>query len=170
MFNNPNLHHELNYVCPHCNSMLWKEERKHRLNCCKNGKYTIPALKPVPPELMNNFTSKEFQRAQRGYTNVCRLLRMAHFNRDLQLIVLFVIPQTNGENPGKILPASHPGSPAKRKSDTEDALAILNRKGRPHLFSTVTMNANWPEITRNLLPGQTAYDRPGLCCRVQNET
>ena len=74
----------------------------------------------------------------------------------------------NGENPGKILPASNPGSPAKRKSDTEDALAIVNRKGRPHLFMTVTMNANWPEVTSNLLPGQTAYDRPGLCCRVFN--
>ena len=43
MFNYPNLHNELNYVCPHCNSMLWKEERKHRLNCCNNDKYTIPA-------------------------------------------------------------------------------------------------------------------------------
>ena len=49
---------------------------------------------------------------------------------------------SNGENPGKILPVSHPGSPAKRKSDTEDAIAIVNRKGRPHLFITVTMNAN----------------------------
>ena len=48
----------------------------------------------------------------------------------------------NGENPGKILPASHPGSPANRKSDTDDALAIVNRKGRPHLFITVTMDAN----------------------------
>ena len=75
---------------------------------------------------------------------------------------------SNGENPGKILPASHPASPAKRKSDTEDALAIVNRKGRPHLFMTVTMNANWPEITSNLLPGKTAYDRPDLCCRVFN--
>ena len=41
---------------------------------------------------------------------------------------------SNGKNPGKILPASHPDSPAKRKSDTEDALAIVNRKGRPRLF------------------------------------
>ena len=49
---------------------------------------------------------------------------------------------SNGENPGKILPASHPGSPAKRKSDTEDALAIVNRKDRPHLFITVAMNAH----------------------------
>ena len=73
---------------------------------------------------------------------------------------------SNGENPGKILPASHPGSPAKRKSDTEDALAVVNRKGRPLLFITVTMGANWPEITSNLVLGQTAYDRPDLCCRV----
>ena len=66
MSNYPNLHHELNYVCPHCNSMLSKEERKHRLNCCNNGKYTIP----FPPERMNIFTSREFQRAQRGYNGL----------------------------------------------------------------------------------------------------
>ena len=41
------------------------QERKHRLNCCNNDKYTIPALKPVPPELMSTFRSTEFQRAQR---------------------------------------------------------------------------------------------------------
>ena len=61
---------ELNYVCPHCNSMLWKEERKHRLNCCNNDKYTTPALIPVHPELMNTFRSNEFQRAQRGYNGL----------------------------------------------------------------------------------------------------
>ena len=72
----------------------------------------------------------------------------------------------NGDNPGKIPPASHADSPTKRKSDTEDGLAIVNRKGRPHLFITVAMNANWPEITSNLLPGESAYDRPDLCCRV----
>ena len=44
--------------------------RKHRLNCCHNGKYTIPAFKPVPPELMNTFTSKELERAQRGYNGL----------------------------------------------------------------------------------------------------
>ena len=44
---------------------------------------------------------------------------------------------------------------------------IVNRRGRPHLFITITMNADWPEITLNLQPGQTAYDRPAdLCARV----
>ena len=73
---------------------------------------------------------------------------------------------SNSYNPGKILPASHPGFPSRRKSDTEDALAVVNRKGRPHVFRTVTMNADRPESSSNLLPGQTAYDRPDLCCRV----
>ena len=39
---------------------------------------------------------------------------------------------SHGENLGKSLPVSHPGSPAKCKSDTEDALVIVNREGRPH--------------------------------------
>ena len=52
---------------------------------------------------------------------------------------------SNSDNPGKIIPASHPGSPSKRKSYTEDALDIVNRKGRPNLFMTVTINANWPD-------------------------
>ena len=71
-FQYPDLHDEHNYVCPHCNSRLWKEERKHRLNCCNNGKYTLPALHPVPPELMNKFRSREFQRAQRAYNGLFR--------------------------------------------------------------------------------------------------
>ena len=36
----------------------------------------------------------------------------------------------------------------------------------PISFITVTFNANWPEVRENLLPGQSAYDRPDLCCRV----
>ncbi|KAI5822404.1 hypothetical protein K523DRAFT_196747, partial [Schizophyllum commune Tattone D] len=30
----------------------------------------------------------------------------------------------------------------------------------------LTANPKWPEITRALLPGQTAYDRPDLVARV----
>ena len=66
------------------------------------------------------------------------------------------------ENARHVIEPRQPG----KKSDTEDALAIVNRRGRPHLFITITMNADWPEITLNLQPGQTAYDRPDLCARV----
>ena len=43
---------------------------------------------------------------------------------------------SHGENLGKTLPVSHHGPSAKCKSDTEDALAIVNQKGRPCLLYT----------------------------------
>lgn len=69
-FKYPDLINENNYVCPHCKSALWKEERRHRLNCCNNGKYTIPSLQPVPQHLMSVFRSSQFQRAQRAYNGL----------------------------------------------------------------------------------------------------
>ena len=65
---------------------------------------------------------------------MCRLEEDLSFteNSPLQQILATdrsIHNSSNGENPGKILPASHPGSRAKRKSDTEDALAIVNRNG-----------------------------------------
>ena len=87
---------------------------------------------------------------------------------DLHPSVLSLGPQeiTRNNEPGKLLPASFHGSPLKRTHDTEDALAIVNRRGRPQLFITITCNPEWPEIVENLLPGQKAADRPDLCCRV----
>ena len=73
---------------------------------------------------------------------------------------------TGAEVPGKLLPASFHGSPAKRKKDIEDALAVVNRRGKPHLMITVTCNPERPEIVDNLMPHQTASDRPDLRCRA----
>ena len=77
-----------------------------------------------------------------------------------------ITESTANNEPGKLLPASFHGSPLKRKQDTEDALAIVNRRGRPQLFITITCNPEWPEVAENLLPGQKAAYRPDLCCRV----
>ena len=48
----------------------------------------------------------------------------------------------------------------------QDAMAIVGKFGKPDLFVTFTCNPNWPEIQNHLLPGQTAWDRPDLVCRV----
>lgn len=47
-----------------------------------------------------------------------------------------------------------------------DALAIVRDRGTPDLFITMTCNKNWPEITRELLPGQVVEDRFDLSDRV----
>ncbi len=48
----------------------------------------------------------------------------------------------------------------------QDAMAIVRKFGSPHLFITMTCNPNWPEITAELLPRQSANDRAELVCRV----
>ena len=41
-------------------------------------------------------------------------------------------------------------------------MAVVAKLGKPDLFLTITCNPKWPEIVNNLLPGQTASDRPDL--------
>ena len=45
-------------------------------------------------------------------------------------------------------------------------MAVVRRFGCPDLFVTFTCNPAWPEIKAELLPGQTAKDRPELVSRV----
>ena len=45
-------------------------------------------------------------------------------------------------------------------------MAIIRKYGRPSIFITFTANPRWDEITRELLPGQTAIDRPNLVAHV----
>ena len=65
-----------------------------------------------------------------------------------------------------ILPSTFIGSPRHMMQSYQDAMAIVRKYGKPDLFITMTTNTNWPEIQENLLPGQTAADRPDLCARV----
>ena len=65
-----------------------------------------------------------------------------------------------------ILPSSFAGSPRNMQQEYQDAMAIVSKKGKPDLFLTYTCNPKAREIIENLLPGQTASDRPDLVSRV----
>ena len=65
-----------------------------------------------------------------------------------------------------ILPSTFIGSPRNIQQCYQDAMAIVNEKGKPDIFLTMTCNPNWPEIQENLLAGQQASDRPDLVARV----
>ena len=81
--------------------------------------------------------------------NTLRFIEAAYFQQ--RLASARSIPQsTCADKPGQLVPVSFHGSPAKRKNDTEDALAVVNRKGKPHLMITMTCNPLWPEIVQNL--------------------
>ncbi|XP_051160511.1 uncharacterized protein LOC127290984 [Leptopilina boulardi] len=67
-----------------------------------------------------------------------------------------------------ILPSSFTGSPRNMLQNYQDAMAIVRKFGKPDLFITMTCNPNWREIQENLLPHQTAADRPDIVSRVFN--
>ena len=48
----------------------------------------------------------------------------------------------------------------------QDAMAMILKIGKPDIFLTFTTNVKWPEIVKNLYPGQRAEDRPDLVSRV----
>ncbi|KAL3810378.1 hypothetical protein ACJIZ3_000028 [Penstemon smallii] len=65
-----------------------------------------------------------------------------------------------------VLPSSFVGSPRDMYQRYQDAMAIVQKFGKPDIFLTMTCNPNWKEIQEQLLPGQTAQDRPDLLTRI----
>jgi hypothetical protein len=65
-----------------------------------------------------------------------------------------------------ILPPTFHGGQRSRNQLFMDAVTIANTLGPFDLFMTFTCNLHWPEIVRELHPGQTAQDRPDLVKRV----
>ena len=47
-------------------------------------------------------------------------------------------------------------------------MAIVRSEGLPDIFVTFTCNPKWKEIADELIPGQTAQDRPDIVSRVFN--
>lgn len=47
-----------------------------------------------------------------------------------------------------------------------DAMAVVQRYGKPDYLITMTCNPYWEEITSRLALGQTPQDRPDLVARV----
>ncbi len=65
-----------------------------------------------------------------------------------------------------VLPSSYIGGPRHMQQQFQDSMAIARFFQKVDLFITVTTNPRWPEITQELQPGETPYDRPDLVARV----
>ena len=65
-----------------------------------------------------------------------------------------------------VLPPSFIGGPRDMRRRYLDAMALVQRFGKPDLFLTMTCNPSWEEIIKELAPGQSAQDRPDLVARV----
>ncbi|XP_012837726.1 PREDICTED: uncharacterized protein LOC105958267 [Erythranthe guttata] len=76
--------------------------------------------------------------------------------------------ESRGSEVGKriVLPPSFIGGPRDMRRRYLDALALVQKFGKPDLFITMTCNPDWSEIKEKLYVGQRAQDRPDLTARV----
>ena len=65
-----------------------------------------------------------------------------------------------------VLPSSYRGGPRDMYQRFLDGMAVARHFKKVDIFLTMTANPAWPEITRELLPHQSASDRPELISRV----
>ena len=65
-----------------------------------------------------------------------------------------------------VLPSSYIGGPRHQQQCYQDAITIARFFKHIDLFITMTANLNWTEITWELYPGQTSYNRPDIVARV----
>ncbi|GER39179.1 DNA helicase homolog [Striga asiatica] len=76
--------------------------------------------------------------------------------------------ECRGSEVGKriVLPSSFIGGPRDMRRRYLDALALVQKFGKPDLFITMTCNPEWQEIKDKLFEGQLPQDRPDLVSRV----
>jgi len=67
-----------------------------------------------------------------------------------------------------VLPSSYVCGDRFMQQLYQDGMALVRHFGKPSLFIMFTPNTKWAEIQDELLPGQTAIDRPDLVARVFN--
>ncbi|XP_021729993.1 uncharacterized protein LOC110696962 [Chenopodium quinoa] len=65
-----------------------------------------------------------------------------------------------------VLSPSLIGCPRDLKRRYLNAMALVQRYGKPNLFITMTCNANWPKIQCELQPGEKAQDRSDIVARI----
>uniref|UniRef100_A0ABD2WQT2 ATP-dependent DNA helicase n=1 Tax=Trichogramma kaykai TaxID=54128 RepID=A0ABD2WQT2_9HYME len=68
-----------------------------------------------------------------------------------------------------ILPSSFTGSPRACKENYLDSMTLVQSKGKPDLFITMTCNSAWSEISDNMRSHESTLDRPDLIVRVFHE-
>ena len=64
------------------------------------------------------------------------------------------------------MPASFIGGPRDIRKRYTDAMALVQRFGKPDLFVTITYNPNWPEIKEELGANDLVQDRLELVTNI----
>ncbi|KAG7945229.1 hypothetical protein I3843_15G142000 [Carya illinoinensis] len=83
------------------------------------------------------------------------------------IVDTITLGETDASNVGKriILPSSFIGGPRDMRKRYMEAMALVQRYGKPDIFLTMTCNPNWQEISNELRLHEESQNRPDLVAR-----
>ncbi|XP_044585994.1 uncharacterized protein LOC123266031 [Cotesia glomerata] len=160
-------------------SISYKNKTNRRVTRADYYKYKLAIRDNFNVFLMGRRLSQQwivdsYVKIERDRLNYCKFnqkkLRAESYQGLIDHLQLRNSNNNTSSNIGKIivLPSSFTGSLRNMMQHYQDAMSIVRTFGKPDLFVTMTCNPKWREITENLLPGQSASDRPDLVARVFN--
>ncbi|KAG2715347.1 hypothetical protein I3760_03G071900 [Carya illinoinensis] len=84
------------------------------------------------------------------------------------IVDTITLGETDASNVGKriILPSSFIGGPRDMRKRYMEAMALVQRYGKPDIFLTMTCNPNWQEISNELRLHEESQNRSDLVARV----
>ncbi|KAG7977774.1 hypothetical protein I3843_05G047700 [Carya illinoinensis] len=84
------------------------------------------------------------------------------------IVDTITLGETDASNVGKqiILPSSFIGGPRDMQKRYMEAMALVQRYGKPDIFLTTTCNPNWQEISNELRLHEESQNRSDLVARV----
>lgn len=186
----------LSILSPHCDPMLypllfpsgepgWDAEMTHngqrrqrlreKLTMLQFASYRL-AVRPgfsnihAAKKLFQQYIVDLYTRVESNRLNYIRhhqsQLRVEHYH-GLQDFVLNRA-QLESVTAGKIvvLPSTFEGSPRNMTQRYQDAMAIVQKYGKPDLFITMTCNPKWTDILSSLKDNEAPADRPDIVSRV----
>ncbi|KAG7997505.1 hypothetical protein I3843_01G214600 [Carya illinoinensis] len=96
--------------------------------------------------------------------------KQQHIRSELyqDIVDTITLGKTDASNVGKriILPSSFIGGPRDMRKRYMEAMALVQRYGKPDIFLTMTCNPNWQEISNELRLHEESQNRPDLVDRV----
>ncbi|KAG6663118.1 hypothetical protein CIPAW_02G003800 [Carya illinoinensis] len=139
------------------------EQKKEGSNCF------VSSILLLSGRLLQQFVVDMYVKIETSRLDYFRS-KQQHIRSELYqgIVDTITLGETDASNVGKriILPSSFIGGPRDMRKRYMEAMALVQRYGKPDIFLTMTCNPNWQEISNELRLHEESQNRPDLVARV----
>ncbi|KAG6711434.1 hypothetical protein I3842_05G052700 [Carya illinoinensis] len=143
------------------------EQKKEGSNCFVSE--NVRSILLLSGRLLQQFVVDMYVKIETSRLDYFRS-KQQHIQSELYqgIVDTITLGETDASNVGKqiILPSSFIGGPRDMQKRYMEAMALVQRYGKPDIFLTTTCNPNWQEISNELRLHEESQNRSDLVARV----